>query len=96
MNEKDLKRELALKEGLILKLQKEIIELQKEITEKDSLILKMQKGYLGKFMRFKRNITYNKVKIGEEWGDWFEVTEDNIANVKSSLQINTPYELKLR
>ena len=89
MNEKDLKRELALKEGLILKLQKEIIE-------KDSIILKMQKSHLGKFMRFKRNITYNKVKIGEEWGDWFEVTEDNIANVKSSLQINTPYELKLR
>ena len=89
MNEKDLKRELALKEGLILKLQKEIIE-------KDSIILKMQKSYLGKFMRFKRNITYNKVKIGEEWSDWFEVTEDNIANVKSSLKINTPYELKLR
>jgi len=89
MNEKDLKRELALKEGLILKLQKEIIE-------KDSIILKMQKSHLGKFMRFKRNITHNKVKIGEEWGDWFEVTENNIANVKSSVQINTPYELKLR
>jgi len=89
MNEKDLKRELALKEGLILKLQKEIIE-------KDSIILKMQKSYIGKFMRFKRNITYNKVKIGQEWGNWFEVTEDNIANVKSSLKINTPYELKLR
>ena len=89
MNEKDLKRELALKEGLILKLQKEIIE-------KDSIILKMQKSYIGKFMRFKRNITYNKVKIGEDWGDWFEVTEDNIGNVKSSLKINTPYELKLR
>jgi hypothetical protein len=56
----------------------------------------MQKSYLGKFMRFKRNITYNKVKIGQEWGDWFEVTEDNIGNVKSSLKINTPYELKLR
>jgi len=89
MNEKDLKRELALKEGLILKLQKEIIE-------KDSIILKMQKSYIGKLMRFKRNITYNKVKIGEDWGDWFEVTEDNIGNVKSSLKINTPYELKLR
>jgi len=89
MNEKDLKRELALKEGLILKLQKEIIE-------KDSIILKMQKSYIGKLMRFKRNITYNKVKIGQEWGDWFEVTEDNIGNVKSSLKINTPYELKLR
>ena len=89
MNEKDLKRELALKEGLILKLQKEIIE-------KHSIILKMQKSYIGKLMRFKRNITYNKVKIGEDWGDWFEVTEDNIGNVKSSLKINTPYELKLR
>lgn len=89
MNEKDLKRELALKEGLILKLQKEIIE-------KDSIIIKMQKSYIGKFMRFKRNITYNKRKIGEEWGDWFEVTENNIANVKSSLKINTSYELKLR
>jgi len=89
MNEKDLKRELALKEGLILKLQKEIIE-------KDSIILKMQKSYIGKLIRFKEVLTHNKIPVGNQWGNWFEVTEDNIGNVKSSLKINTPYELKLR